>query len=734
MLRKIFTFCALLALSFSANAIIWHCDHFNTSKMTCRIKGWGGNQPSSGKLKIPETFTNEDGKTYTVTAVAANALNNLNEVTEIFIPATLVAIGEAKLSEAGTGNVMLDNFIGCSSLVKFVVEGNHKFFITDSNGALYDNDYYNLYKVPAKMETASGKYVIDDRCRNINENAFADNKTIKSLYLPSDVDIWKNGGLNKAVNIASYHINTVGSIQDLYLDNGCLIHKKGSYEGKPSLVSCPPRTSLTGYKVPSAVFEIGPYAFANTKNLIAVDLGSVEELNSKILYHSSIEHVTIPKTVRYSVEGALSSSTHLREITILADKFVCKEDFARNCPELTAVTSKYPIKRIDSRAFMNCPSLTDFPFDAGTDWHGDSILYNSGIKKAVFKGKTSDDFYGNGDYLFVNCDNLTTIDMSGVDTSKSYMSIGRGFAKNCPNLTTFISSDFTWFNAAGSDTGASFMWDNLEEIHLGTFFNVTYSPMFRYRPIGDKKEFTPHVYIALTRNMDRSKKKYASMPLRNLFEVQGGAKLVPNYYCDLFDPKVYYYGDDFYDPSIDNSGNGSEEYIASRGIYYVPGGCAGNYDEVKKSGRQVKEMFKLSVSKEGSRMFVKTWTGECDVTNLKLIVNDGYEVSMKLKEEYDMPVAYKDVKSLLLTYKVNGVKMSTSYPPSFWDNGGVGVNGNEFTGAADLENDVALPYVIYNLSGTTVASGNGTPSTLNLEKGMYILRQGNKTEKIIVGD
>lgn len=116
--------------------------------------------------------------------------------------------------------------------------------------------------------------------------------------------------------------------------------------------------------------------------------------------------------------------------------------------------------------------------------------------------------------------------MSAIDCSKDFMTIGRSFVRKCPNLRTFIAPALTWFNAS-NESEPSFNTTNLSEIQLGSFVNCTYTPMFRFTPIDDVKEFTPNAYLALTRNRELDKKRSASMPLRNLFEGMNGAKVRP---------------------------------------------------------------------------------------------------------------------------------------------------------------------------------------------------------------
>lgn len=88
MIKK-YALIALAALcALSAQAITWKYDNYDKSKKTCRFAGWGGSQPTSGKLSIKET-TEKDGVTYKVTAIKAGALNGLDKVTELTIPANV---------------------------------------------------------------------------------------------------------------------------------------------------------------------------------------------------------------------------------------------------------------------------------------------------------------------------------------------------------------------------------------------------------------------------------------------------------------------------------------------------------------------------------------------------------------------------------------------------------------------------------------------------------------------
>lgn len=737
MLRKIFTLLAIGGMALHANAIIWHCDNFNSEKMTCRISGWSGSQPSSGTLKVPSSYENANAKKYKVTAIASHALDDLTEVTEIVIPATVTAIGDQKSSSSYPLSSSVKNFDNCTKLVKFSVDADNPYFFSDSKGILYNGEKYNnvvsltsVLKVPAKVKTSSGVLKLADGIIGIAQQAFKGNLSVKSLYIPDDVCIYENGGLNHAENLAEYHLIKTGRpIYPLQVIDNCLILNEKDTDSSWVAVSVPPASTRKTCSLPSYVTTVRTKAFMNTVNLETVDLNKVIDIEENAFNNSNVTSLTIPASVKELEEGALQKAYSLKTLAFKGKNVVLPDDFANNCKALTKVTAEYPLKSVGRRAFKNCSSLKTFPFSVKTDFDGDSIFYNTAFKEVVFPSeKITESCMGND--MFVSCDNLTLMDFSAVtDTKTTNFFMGHNMVKKCPKLTRLVLPQFTIFYDSSTSTTKhkpSFNTTNLQEIEMGTFFNNNNVVQFRYAPIDGVTEFKPNVYVAVTRNRKLSPNDYNSMPLYNLFDAVNGAKVSPNYYCDLYDPRE----DDWYD-----------DHVADCGIYYVPGGCSENYGNAKENRRQVYEMYKFSVKKDGKNMIVKTWTGATEVTNLTLVINDEQSIKLTLKEEVTLPVSYSSVKSLLLKYKVNGVQLQTLYPKEFWTvsnslGDGVGssnepgLGNEETTGVDEIENSSKLPYIIYNLSGVKVAEGEGEAETSGLPKGIYIIRQGSKSEKI----
>ena len=733
MLRKLFTLFAILGMALHANAIIWHCDNFNSDKMTCRISGWSGSQPSSGKLKIPASYENANAKEYKVTAIASHALDDLTEVTEIVIPATVTAIGDQKKNSHYDFSSSVKNFDNCPKLVKFTVADDNSLFYSDSSGILYTAGksnglifLYSVLKVPAKVKTASGVLKLEDGLIGIAKQAFKGNLSVKSLYIPDDVTIYENAGLNHAENLAEYHLIKTGRTQwPLKVENNCLIdHYEMGGKDLWEAVSVPPASTRKTCNLPSYVTSIRTKAFMNTVNLQTVDLNKVVLIEENAFNNSSVTSLTIPESTKELNDGALRRAYNLKTLAFEGKNVDLPDDFARDCTALTTVTAKNPLRTVNDRAFMNCTSLKTFPFSIKTDLDGDSIFYKAAFTEVVYPaGKITGSVLGNN--AFNSCDNLTLIDFSAItDTKTTPLDIASPLAKKCPNLTRLILPQFTTFYDSSSSSKKhqpAFNTTNLQEIVMGTFFNVNNVAQFRYSPIGDVKEFKPNVYVAVTRNRNLDPNDYMSMPLDNLFEAVNGAKVAPNYFCDLYAPLNY----DWYD-----------DHVADCGIYYVPGGCSENYAHAKENGRKVYEMYKFSVYKDGADMMVKTWTGACEVTNLSLTINDDQSMKLSIKDEVPLSIPYKNVKTLLLKYKVNGVQMQTLYPKEFWTSSslgdGSGTNGDDFSGVEEIEENESLRYIICTTDGCVVSRGKGTPSTDHLSAGVYILVRGDKREKFVV--
>ncbi|MDE6298094.1 MAG: leucine-rich repeat domain-containing protein, partial [Muribaculaceae bacterium] len=524
MLRKIFSVFAVLMMALPSQAIIWHCDNFDTSKKLCRLKSWSGSQPTSGKLTLPTTFKHTDGKEYSVVSVAPHALDNLTEVTEIVISAQISAIGDQKASSGlPSYEHRVKNFENCPKLTKFTVASGNRTFSADDSGLLLTADGIAILRVPANIKTTNGNFTIKERTKIIGENSFMENSSIKSLYLHTGIIVYSNGGLNDTKNLAEYHFSGEGGAWEypLLIEGNCLIeHKYCGY----TAISVPPASTRQSLTLGNNITAVEKKAFRNTRNLKTVDLGKVKYIEDRIIENSAVETINIPSTVIFIQESALRNAPKLTSLTLEAADLEIPKEFARDCPMLERITAKKNIKYLGDKAFMNCTSLIQYPFSASTECDfADSIFFNTGFKKVTFSGiSNKEDSYLHREVLcnamFSNCESLHTIDFSGVTyTEDEYLCFPNPLAKKCEKLRRVIFPPFScfWGDSDEKDHQPAFNTTNLSEIELGTFLNSANGSQFRYTPLNGKSEFTPNVYLALTRNRNLDPKNYRSMPLYN---------------------------------------------------------------------------------------------------------------------------------------------------------------------------------------------------------------------------
>lgn len=261
---------ALVAAALPAQAIVWQYGSFNATKKTCAITGWSGNQPTSGKLTLPSAYQHSDGVTYTVTAVAAHALDRLTDVTEITIPSPVVKIGAVDNSGAKPKVGDIQNFIGCEVLEKFKVASDNKAFAATGAGMLVSKDATVLYRVPACVDVPGGEATLASKITHVAPGSFAGNTSITTIILPASVtDISTNAGLHLMGNLSKFVV--AAGNKSFSVADGALI-----YEGN-TLRAYPRCRTIRNLTVNTKVTDVDAHAFANAKHLESVKFAKAPE-------------------------------------------------------------------------------------------------------------------------------------------------------------------------------------------------------------------------------------------------------------------------------------------------------------------------------------------------------------------------------------------------------------------------------------------------------------------------
>lgn len=692
MLRK-FLIAAACVTALSGNAIIWHYGSFNSSKKTCALTSWSGSQPTSGKLTIPDTYV-QDGVTYKVITIASHALDNLTTVKEIVIGPNVENIGTMTNANFINLNGVAENFYNCPMLEKFTVSTDNVMFKSTTRGALYLKKHQCLVRVPQKMAVSNSTYKLPDDLNHVSPLAFAENTTIKTLRIPGEATIGYNGGLNRS-SIAEYELTTNPFCLDLI--DGSLIDITDDY----TLISVPPATTMSYVNLTNKVKDVIREACKNCVNLKGISMPGVTNINSRVFEGSGVESLSFPATLTTFDTESLARAQKLKTIQFSAQDIRLMEGFARDCSALETVSSVYPIGEIEDAAFINCRNLRTFPFTGRTIMDGDSIFYNCGFDRVVYDdGINNDDW--NGAAMFCANRFLTEIDASAIQgTEENPFILCPPVAKACQQLAMVKFPPFTNFVHYGYTDGTTMKVPSFENIPLmhieiGDFWAEEGDVVFSYSPINGKTDVRPNMYISVTRNYGKETRP-ARWALKGIFAGNNGAIVTPNFYCDAYSP--------------------AENYVAERGTYYVPGGCAANYSEASQAGHSVFELYRLDVTKSGNRMRIEAIPAS-GVTDMKVKVNEGSPFSF-VSNRFTTDEQYDDVTSFTIYYTVNGVNLSTRYEPEFWTS--TGIEESEITPSEE--------YTVYELEGRELYKGSTLPAT----PGLYIIKDknGNVSKKIV---
>lgn len=722
---------------FSAHGMKYTCGSFNSSKKTCTLTGWSGSQPSSGKLTIPSTFTHTDGVTYTITAVASGALNDLTDVTDITVPTSVVVIGNSNSSSTTQSGV--ENFQNCPNLISFHVDSSHAVFSTKNSGILCSKDGEVLYRVPAELAVdTDGEVTLNSKIKYITNGSFVDNASIKLLVLPPSVaSISKKAGFNTMKSLAKFTLSS--SNEDYKVIDGALIDTWMN-----QLLSYPPKRTNQNVTITTPVIDILVQAFANTKYLKTLVLPqSVVMIEDEAFYNSSVTSVTMPKKLENLggrvfaksklenitmwaptsfdgyVEDIFAYCTNLKTMTINGNNPRFNKGFARGCTALTTVSCAVTPKEIRTAAFKGCTSLTSFPFSASTDAYGDSIFAETGFVEVKYPSDEPID--GLESYMFYGCRQLEKIDLSAVTGPESnrFLSIKPYSICGCPKLKEIIFPQYTSFS--GYSTGDH--WPNigpacpLEKIVIQSF--STYDDrIFIFEGGG---LYTPNVYIKTT-GLTNCHGEWDK-----LFYAANGAQVRPNLYCEGWEPASQYH------------------YLVENATYYIPGSCSDNYkDAVESSKCTVKEMFSLEVYNIAGKIKVVVKPNISGVTVTYVTFNEAFGAAPNASGEVSMGNSFSDTKQIRVSYTVKGEKMSTIYPRTqFSDAPSIAADASDFKAVVDLgqlilegvDEDAVIE--IYTLSGSRTMATTGTGTDLSqLPAGVYILRvadnSGVRVQKILV--
>lgn len=308
-----------------------------------------------GEIIIP-TRVLHNHKTYRVVAISMFTFCVSEELTGIFIPASVTEIG-------------VGAFDHCRNLSHIDVD-NDNIVYTSDDGILYDKNMHTLIRCPQ-----SGKLSVDipASVTEIGDYAFS-HCTLNSITIP----------------------NSVTKIGDCVF-MGC--------------------SRLKSIDIPISVVEIGQQTFSNCTGLTTVSIpNTISEITFGMFELClSLENISIPTTVTEIKGYAFRNCYQLNNISLPNSVTKIWWGAFQCCEGLTSVTIGNSVKEIENYAFLACTALTkiyckmDEPVSCTPDFPDnvlmDCILYVPvGTKGKYEKTTPWRDFW-----------NIVEMDFSGVD-------------------------------------------------------------------------------------------------------------------------------------------------------------------------------------------------------------------------------------------------------------------------------------------------------------------------------
>jgi len=398
MKKNVFLAAALLALM--AAVLPAQTDSEGTPGLKFTLpKGGTGYSVDKGKVKtgavvIPESYNNMP-----VTAIAKKAFSS-STITSITIPNSVTDIGDGafksckNLTEITIPNSVTtlgkEAFDGCKGLTSITI-GNGVTSIGEEafddcvglTGVTIPDSVTSIGEQAFRGCTSLAGITIGKSVTSIGKQAFKGCKSLTGVIIPDGVTSIESGTFDGCTSLTSVTIgNGVTNIK------GGAVFGGGAFNGCTSLTSVTipnnvttignaafSNTGLTSVTIPSSVINSELNAFANCKNLTAINVDAANPAYSSDngVWYNKNKTVLLRcpqgKTGAYTIlNGVTSIGTdafslcgNLTSITIPNSVTTIKRN-AFSSSGLTSITIPNSVTTIEEYVFTGCPKLTSITF------------------------------------------------------------------------------------------------------------------------------------------------------------------------------------------------------------------------------------------------------------------------------------------------------------------------------------------------------------------------------------
>lgn len=333
-------------------------------------------------LKLPETVEN-DGKTYTVTAIGAEAFYNskigilemANTITDVYDDAFANSSVDSIAFSKGLKRIGARAFNRAQDLRSAVLPEGLE---TIGNSAFQEGGYYNT--------TGLRLVVIPNSVVKIGEFAFSYQLNLNQVSLPE--------GLQQIEKSTFYY--------------------------------CP---SLEHISLPSPLVSIGESAFAST-GLKSVSFPSkLESVGNKAFEATGLREVVLPDNITEVGESAFASNQSLESITFSKGMKVVPASVCSGCSVLAEVNIPEGVENVAYGAFKGCALVSNVDFPETVTSIGDAVFYQSGITRFEFPSAIT--VVPNS--MFAHCDQLIEFVVP-----EGFTAVGASAFAECANLAKVI--------------------------------------------------------------------------------------------------------------------------------------------------------------------------------------------------------------------------------------------------------------------------------------------------------
>lgn len=327
----------------------------------------------TGEITIPGSATTNNIK-YTVTRIGPDVTDTSSSWWYNYEPAIADHPGLTKVNIPSTiSDIGTFEFLGCPAIEEFHVNASNTEF-KDDNGILLSRtsswgEDYDLFRMPPA--TKKTKYTVPKELVAIRNNAFADNRSIKTLIITDNVHFasyWANRNLGiKEIDVsASKYYDS--------LDGVIYLSEEWSVDNVPvkkyeRIVTCPPGLVKEKLILPNSAKYCHSGAFICT-NIPYIEIPeSFSSMGHYSFYKSALKALTL-NTDNFSVQhsdflGLCADCTMLERVELNGSpgkKLTIANSMFRGCANLKEITISSDKVTIESHAFRGCTSLTSFPF------------------------------------------------------------------------------------------------------------------------------------------------------------------------------------------------------------------------------------------------------------------------------------------------------------------------------------------------------------------------------------